>query len=189
MSLSFKHPVLPHPLATKELQSCRYNKELKVSWLKRKRNRRDIGERIWKEELSAYASWMFWFSRFAVCICLVSLEISLLGMMAKGLTMSALQHCARSLLGWCIPLDVFMKFCLACSTWTSPVTGSGGPKSLYKLKLTCRELFLSSFLGLIWVLITLVLHSFHLPSCIMIGGRWDSSQACDYNDYNEYNNI
>lgn len=36
VSLAFRHPVLPRQLATKEVQSCRYIKELKACWLKKK---------------------------------------------------------------------------------------------------------------------------------------------------------
>jgi len=47
VSLAFRHPVLAHQLATKEMQSCRYIKALKVSGLKKKRSRRrDVGAKI-----------------------------------------------------------------------------------------------------------------------------------------------
>jgi len=73
---------------------------------------------------------------------------------------------------WCVPSDVFLRFSPACSTWTNPIVGSGHSERFYKLKFNMqRMLFLSSFWALLRFLITLVLHSVHLPSCIMLGGE------------------
>lgn len=137
MSLAFRHPVLPHQLAAKEVQSCRYIKELKVSWLKKKKKEVEEGilekrcEKKNCQPTSAGCSyllfvpaclprklvcWGWWQGGWLRPCCTIS-HVFLAGTRER-----------------CNSLDVFMRFCLVCSSWASPIAGSGGSKRFYKVK-------------------------------------------------------